>query len=689
MKKKIINILINPFIISLVISLIIIILLPPIFDKYKIEEIDHSINISQIYFYEDLDNDNFSEEVRFLLGKENSIGVIVSTKGKVIDQWKFPGTIAGGSFYIIGDYDRNGLKEIYLFTYQDDSIFMHGLDPFNSEARPPFKKYISRYQSIERDVDLNISPGGINDLNGDGFGEVIFSIVTGFILQPRGLFAYDIKNDTVYKSPEIGINIKNPVLFDIDNDDFCELMGEVEASGNHDSLYPYSDKFGWLMVFNNKLEFLFEPVKMGPYTSQIQIIPYRPTSVTYLAVLFKYPGTLDLASALLLLNINGDIIKKRVFPDFGEVDLSFLINSNSKKRNDLFLIHKNGIIEQLDSNLKTVKINAIEGINNVGIYPIDPDNDKNEEFLFFSHNYNKIIITRNDFSNPVDIKTTTVYSGCFSVNLKGNEIPDLTIQQFDGQKYLMRYYRNPLYSLKYPIYAGIYAGILLLIIGLMRIQKYRLKLRYDTEKKIAELQLRSIKNQIDPHFTLNILNSIGSLFYKKDEEKANWIFGKYAKLLRSTILKSDNILIPLHEELDYIKNYLDLEKFRLDDKFEYEVVMDDSVNKETLLPKMLLHTFVENAVKHGLRHLKSKGFLKISINKSGLMYIIDIIDNGIGRNSAKQYAVQDTNKGLEIIDNILELYYNLYKKKIQYEIIDIGEKDGGGTHIKITIPVSN
>jgi len=104
---------------------------------------------------------------------------------------------------------------------------------------------------------------------------------------------------------------------------------------------------------------------------------------------------------------------------------------------------------------------------------------------------------------------------------------------------------------------------------------------------------------------------------------------------------------------------------------------------------MLLHAFVENAVKHGLRHLKSKGFLRILINKSGLTYSIDIIDNGIGRNNAREYALQDTNKGLEIIDNILELYYNLYKKKIQYEVIDIGEKDGGGTHIKIVLPVSN
>jgi hypothetical protein len=443
------------------------------------------------------------------------------------------------------------------------------------------------------------------------------------------------------------------------------------------------------MVFNNELEFLFKPVKIGPYTSQIQIIPFRPTNLTYLAVLFIYPGTLDLTSALLLLDINGNIIIKREFPDLWEIDLSFLINRDSKKRNDLFLVHKNGIIEQLDSNLKTINIKRVEGINDVGICRIDLDNDKNEEFLFYSQNYNELIITRNDFSFPVLIETLPNIPIYFSVNLKGNENSELIVQQFKGQKQVLSYFRNPLYTLKYPVYFIIYGGILMLIMGLMRIQKYRMKLRYETEKKIAELQLKSIKNQIDPHFTLNILNSIGSLFYKKDEDKANYVFGKYAKLLRSTILKSDNILIPLHEELDYIKNYLDLEKFRLDDKFEYEIVMEDIINEETLLPKMILHTFVENAVKHGLRHLKSKGFLKISGNKSGLMYIIDIIDNGIGRNSAKQYAVQDTNKGLEIIDNILELYYNLYKKKIQYEIIDIGEKDGGGTHVKITMPISN
>jgi len=77
---------------------------------------------------------------------------------------------------------------------------------------------------------------------------------------------------------------------------------------------------------------------------------------------------------------------------------------------------------------------------------------------------------------------------------------------------------------------------------LQKAQKYRAERKFIAEKKIAKLQIKSIKNQTDLHFTLNIINSIGSLFAKQDTEKANYVFGKYSKLLRQKLLTPIRLL---------------------------------------------------------------------------------------------------------------------------------------------------
>ncbi len=103
--------------------------------------------------------------------------------------------------------------------------------------------------------------------------------------------------------------------------------------------------------------------------------------------------------------------------------------------------------------------------------------------------------------------------------------------------------------------------------------------------------MRSIKNQMDPHFTLNIINAIGSLFYKRDNKRADYVFGKYSKLLRTMVTNSDKIITTLSEELEYVKDFLDLELFRYDNKFIYEVKIEEGVNLNLDIPKTLSSYF--------------------------------------------------------------------------------------------------
>ncbi len=237
---------------------------------------------------------------------------------------------------------------------------------------------------------------------------------------------------------------------------------------------------------------------------------------------------------------------------------------------------------------------------------------------------------------------------------------------------------------KSMITAGLLSITLLIIYYLFKRQRKKGEL----EREISELQIKSIQRQTDSHFTFNIINSIGSLFEKKDTEKANYIFGKYTKILRSTVLSSDNISITLSQELEDVENYLVLEQFRLNDKFDYGIQIDKSVNMDIPIPKMLIHTFVENAVKHGIKHKDGEGTIRISVRKNNFFFNISIEDDGIGRKRARELSKQSTGQGMRILDEILRLYSNLKKTRISYDVKDLLDDKGKhrGTLVNIRIP---
>ena len=160
-------------------------------------------------------------------------------------------------------------------------------------------------------------------------------------------------------------------------------------------------------------------------------------------------------------------------------------------------------------------------------------------------------------------------------------------------------------------------------------------------------------------------------------------------MLRITLLNSDNVVIPLSEEIEYVSNYLQIEQSRFNNSFEYNINIEKDLDLNIKIPKMFIHTFVENSIKHGIKHLKTKGKINISINRNTNNYLIYIIDNGIGRENAKKLSTFSTHRGLKILDQILELHYKLLKTKIDYEIIDLYDNSNNpkGTKVVITIPV--
>ncbi|MGN0033963.1 MAG: histidine kinase [Candidatus Limimorpha sp.] len=215
----------------------------------------------------------------------------------------------------------------------------------------------------------------------------------------------------------------------------------------------------------------------------------------------------------------------------------------------------------------------------------------------------------------------------------------------------------------------------------------------DMEKKMYELKGKALQLQMNPHFLFNTLNSIQSFILVNDSKNASIYLSRFAKLMRRVLNNANRDKVPLGEELEAIRLYLDLEALRLNGRFTYNVEIDSRINvKNVEVASMLLQPFVENAVIHGLAYKANDGKLSIEVNKIDerrIMFVIE--DNGIGRERAKQiraelgrvgksYATSITEQRLEILSKISSGEYYV-------RIIDLYGDDGAasGTRVEINM----
>ena len=133
--------------------------------------------------------------------------------------------------------------------------------------------------------------------------------------------------------------------------------------------------------------------------------------------------------------------------------------------------------------------------------------------------------------------------------------------------------------------------------------------------------------------------------------------------------------ISLTKEIDILAMYLKLENHRFKDKFDYSFDVDENINTEDVaIPPMLIQPYIENAVWHGLRYKKEKGFLKVTINQDGKTIIVTVEDNGIGRKKSQEIKTENQkilkSTGIKNIDSRLKIISDIYKTKLDVHIED-------------------
>lgn len=215
--------------------------------------------------------------------------------------------------------------------------------------------------------------------------------------------------------------------------------------------------------------------------------------------------------------------------------------------------------------------------------------------------------------------------------------------------------------------------------GVMHSYNYHLehqeKLKLEGELRAAALksELSAIKAQLNPHFLYNVFNTI-SASVPSENEKTRKMIAELSDLFRYQLKASQVEKVPLHEELDFINKYLELEKERFEDRLNITFDIDKNIMNE-LIPPMLLQPLVENSIKHGLSSLIEGGEVVIRIKKNGVKLFFEISDTGVGIEDkeavfGKGIGLTNTRLRLEkVYETTLNLSDNTPKGlKISFEI---------------------
>ena len=226
--------------------------------------------------------------------------------------------------------------------------------------------------------------------------------------------------------------------------------------------------------------------------------------------------------------------------------------------------------------------------------------------------------------------------------------------------------------------------VLSILILILLLNRQRIKNR----AKTVELQQKILQIQMNPHFIFNALNAIQNYLYKAAIQESADFLSKFAQLMRTTLVNSKKKYVSIQDEIDNLTLYLNFQKLRFKNKFDYKIDIDSAIDSEiTAIPPMLMQPFVENAIEHGFANIKEHGLLLIKLSKTEKMLTIIIEDNGIGINNILKNKADSKHRSLaiEITTERLKILSPKIKKS-PIKIIDLSSENKHGTRITLVVP---
>jgi ligand-binding sensor domain-containing protein len=223
-----------------------------------------------------------------------------------------------------------------------------------------------------------------------------------------------------------------------------------------------------------------------------------------------------------------------------------------------------------------------------------------------------------------------------------------------------------------------------------------LKKEHELQNNINWYRQQALTRQMDPHFVFNTLNSIQSYIIKNDRLSSSQYLSKFARLMRLILNNSQKQAIPLSDEIAALNLYMELESLRFQQKFEFAIITDHSVDVDTCyIPAFLIQPFVENAIWHGIMGLKNQGIIRISFTREKGQLICHIEDNGIGRAQSMEMKSENEKQkkslGISLVETRLNLLNYFYSVNMKVIFTDLYNEDNSpaGTKVTINLPIIN
>jgi two-component sensor histidine kinase len=225
---------------------------------------------------------------------------------------------------------------------------------------------------------------------------------------------------------------------------------------------------------------------------------------------------------------------------------------------------------------------------------------------------------------------------------------------------------------------------------------YRTRQQLHLQSVRHELEIKALRAQMNPHFIFNCLSTIDAYIVRKQFMEASDCLQKFSQLIRLILENSEFQTIRIDQEIKTLRLYIELEQERFAHTFQYELMVDPSLLEDSYqIPPLLLQPFVENAILHGLRHLKNKeGRLRITLQQIVLnqkeSLFCEIEDNGIGREASaklnEHYRERHKSMGMNVTFERIVAHQAHYGERMKTQIEDLTDPHTG-TVVRIWLPL--
>ena len=316
--------------------------------------------------------------------------------------------------------------------------------------------------------------------------------------------------------------------------------------------------------------------------------------------------------------------------------------------------------------------------NNIDIFFVSPNYGEEVSYRYrLAGATNKWSITQNN-----SIKYSQLSPGNYEFEVQpfvNNQFGDLTAVKFT----IKSHFTNTWWFF-------LVIGLFVFWITYLIIMDMKMKEKY--KREAIQSTQKALRAQMNPHFLFNALNSIQNYILRNEKELSIKYLSKFSSLVRQVLDNSMHNYIPIKDDLSALEDYLQLEQIRFEEKFEYEINIDEQLDSFTyLIPPLLLQPIVENAIWHGLLH-KEEGIGKIVISYilKGEDVICSIEDNGVGRKVAEELeqAKKYKSVGIDITKQRLKVINANSKQKINIKIEDVNSNSKEvGTRVSLAIPI--